>query len=208
MASHDKRITKPRTSERRSPRSQRTRDAIVVALLDLVQEGEMRPTAVEIARRANISRRTLFKHFPQTELLRAAAVESAIGGQISEFGRLSVEFSGPFPRRLAAFVDYRTKLLERVTMLRRAALVFEPFSKRIAQGVERAIRESRREVALVFAKELTKLEPVRRRETLAALSATCSWPYWNALRQQQQLSRAASRRTVAYVVKCLLRGRD
>jgi len=179
-----------------------------MALLDLVQEGEMRPTAVEIARRANISRRTLFKHFPQTELLRAAAVESAIARQTSEFGRLRVEFGGPFAQRLAAFIDYRANLLERVTMLRRAALVFEPFSKRIAQGVERAIRESRREVAVVFAEELARLEPIRRHETLAALSATCSWPYWNALRQQQQLSRAASRRTIASVAKCLLRGRD
>jgi AcrR family transcriptional regulator len=177
-----------------------------MALLDLVQEGEMRPTAVEIARRASISRRALFKHFPQTELLRAAAVESAMEQQTSEFGRLRAAFGGSFSQRLAAFVSYRAKLLERVTLLRRAALIFEPFSPRISQGVERAIRESRQEVALVFSQELAKFESARRRETLAALSATLSWPYWNALRQQQHLSRAAARQTIAAIVEFLVQG--
>src|SRR5690349_20360766 len=44
-------------------RSQRTKRAIVDALLDLIREGHMKPSSAEIADRAGVTQRTLFNQF-------------------------------------------------------------------------------------------------------------------------------------------------
>ena len=47
----------------RLARSARTRHAVVDALLDLLGEGDLRPTAARIAERAGVSLRIVFHHF-------------------------------------------------------------------------------------------------------------------------------------------------
>ena len=59
----------------RSARSQRTRNAVVDALLDLNREGNLRPTAREIAERANVSLRSVYVHFDDLEDLFLAAAK-------------------------------------------------------------------------------------------------------------------------------------
>ncbi len=53
----------------RTVRAERTRQAIVDALLTLLDEGELRPTAERIAERAEVSERSVFQHFPDREAL-------------------------------------------------------------------------------------------------------------------------------------------
>ena len=60
----------------RTVRAERTRQALVDSLLGLLDEGQMTPTAAQIAARAGVSERSVFQHFPDREaLLEAVAHE-------------------------------------------------------------------------------------------------------------------------------------
>src|SRR4051794_7539538 len=60
-------------SDGRTARSQRTRDSVVEALLDLLNAGNPRPTAREIAEQAGVSLRSVYVHFDDLEDLFLAA---------------------------------------------------------------------------------------------------------------------------------------
>src|SRR5687768_18533745 len=57
----------------RTARGQRTRESVVAALLALQEEGELSPTAQQVAARAGVALRTVFGHFSDMETLWAEA---------------------------------------------------------------------------------------------------------------------------------------
>ena len=59
----------PKQRDGRTVRAERTREALVGALLALLNEGRVRPTASEIAERAGVSERSVFQHFRDREAL-------------------------------------------------------------------------------------------------------------------------------------------
>ena len=60
----------------RNLRAARNRDAVVLAILSLYAEGELRPGAAAIAARAGVSQSSVFRHFKDIEALVQAAVEA------------------------------------------------------------------------------------------------------------------------------------
>src|SRR3954470_18279608 len=56
-------VTPTETVDGRTARATRTREAVVSAVLDLVNEGNPKPTAREIADRAGVSLRSVYVHF-------------------------------------------------------------------------------------------------------------------------------------------------
>ena len=67
----------PAEAEGRSARAQRTRAAVVDALMGLLRDGSLAPGAREVAERAGVSTRTVFAHFATLEDLYQACVEQA-----------------------------------------------------------------------------------------------------------------------------------
>lgn len=186
----------------RLARSARARRAVLDALLGLIDEGDLRPTAPRIAERAGVSLRSVYHYFNDLEALYAAAAERQFARLRPLLRRLPAD--GPLPGRLRAFVAQRARLLERITPVRRAALLLEPFSAEVAHGL-RAVRErGRREVTRVFGTELAARPPAVRRETAAALAAASDWSTWNALRTHQRLSRAQAARVLTRMLTALL----
>ena len=59
------------TVDGRVQRSQRSRQAMVQALFDLVGSGVLQPTAQQVARRAKVGIRTVFRHFSDMDSLLA-----------------------------------------------------------------------------------------------------------------------------------------
>lgn len=182
----------------RTARAERTRTALAEALLALLEEGDLTPTAERIARRAGVSERTLFQHFPEREsLFQAAAL-----AQAAKITPLVGELPGddaPVAERVDAFAAQRARVLERISPVRRAALQMEPSSETVA-GWLRAVRDgAAAEVERVFAPELGGRAD--RGELLSALVAASAWPAWESLRAHQGLSprraEAVMRRTLA-----------
>jgi AcrR family transcriptional regulator len=187
----------------RTARAERTRAALAEALLSLLEEGDLRPTAERIAARAGVSERTLFQHFPEREALFQAAALAQTERIAPLVGTLPGP-DAPVAERVAALAAQRARVLERITPVRRAALQMEPSSATVA-GWLRAVRDgAAAEVARVFEPELSGRDD--RDELLGALVAAAAWPAWESLRAHQGLpverAEAAMRRTLAALLGC------
>src|SRR5829696_8995566 len=121
----------------RNLRAERTRTALAAAYLDLLSEGDLRPTAERTAERAGCSPRSVFKHFPDRESLFAAASEIQEQRVRDLMGELP-DAAAPLEERLDAFVEQRARFHEFVTPVRRAALLTEPFSEVVAAKLKLA----------------------------------------------------------------------
>src|SRR3989442_631472 len=101
----------------RTARAHRTRRAVVDALLALIEEGDVRPTAPRIAERAGVSLRSIFQHYTDLETLFAELTNR----QLERLGEVARRLprDGPFEERLDAFVTQRAKVLELLTPVRR-----------------------------------------------------------------------------------------
>ena len=89
----------------RLARSARTRHAVVDALLDLLNEGDLRPTAARIAERAGVSLRLVFHHFDDLD-----AIYSELADRQTE--RVEplmkpIDVALPFARRVELFSAQR-----------------------------------------------------------------------------------------------------
>jgi AcrR family transcriptional regulator len=193
-------------SDGRLARGERARGLVVDALLQLVREGDLRPTAPRIAERARVSLRTVFHHFADLEALFAAAADR----QTDDVRRLVVPVprDGELGARLDAFVQQRARLLEAITPVRRAALLMEPFSKEIASRLAETRALGMAEVLRVFALELAKRPAAARRDLAAALHAASGFPAWETLRRHQGLPAPRTRRVMRRMLAALLDSED
>jgi TetR/AcrR family transcriptional regulator, regulator of autoinduction and epiphytic fitness len=92
----------------RSARAARTRDAVVEALLSLLDDGNYRPTARQVAERAGVSLRSVYVHFDDLEDLFTAAAHN-------HFARVrdlvqAIPGDGPLESRVDAFVRQRARI--------------------------------------------------------------------------------------------------
>ena len=186
----------------RTVRAERTRQALVDALLALLYEGQLQPTAERISARAGVSERSLFQHFADREALYQAVA-------VQQYERIvptlvPVDVSLPLPDRIEAFVAQRARLLETVTPVRRAALLLEPESEVVSTWLQNARRQKAREVERVFRPELETVEQAERGVLLAALVAASAWTAWEGLRAHQRLSEDRARAAMRATLTALL----
>jgi AcrR family transcriptional regulator len=160
----------------------RTREAVVDALMALLEEGRVQPSVEEIAVRAHVSERSIFGHFHDREGLFGAVRERQTALLSAEWGELPPP-SAPLAERLDAFVAHRARIYELIAPVRRAGLLMEPFSDTVRAGLA-GMRAFKRDEALrLFGPELGD-DGSRR----AALAALASYSAWEEMRVQQALS--------------------
>lgn len=186
----------------RTVRAERTRQALVDALLALLYEGQLQPTAERIAERAGVSERSLFQHFADRDALYQAVA-------VQQYERIvptleAIDVSLPLPERIAAFVEQRARLLETVTPVRRAALLLEPESDVVSGWLQATRRQKAREAERVFRAELDRYGPTERGVLLPALVSASAWTSWEALRAHQRLSVERSRAVMRATLTALL----
>lgn len=190
------------TTDGREARSHRTRAAVAEAMLDCLEDGLLRPSAKQVAERAGVSTRAVFRHFDNMEALFEEAAQLQIERVMSQLPPVVTE--GSFERRVDALVLHSARRNELTAPVRRAALLSEPFSKVVRQrhGWQRAV--ARRQVRSVFAPELNALPDAERSDRIAALRALLSFGYWDELRRHSKLTAAAVNRILRGAVQALL----
>jgi TetR/AcrR family transcriptional regulator, regulator of autoinduction and epiphytic fitness len=168
----------------RSARALRTRNRVVDALLDLIDEGDLRPPAADVARRAGVSLRSVFQHFDDLETLFQVAGER----HRQRFAHLEPlpDLPAELGPRVTAYVAHRAHWMEAVSPMARAAALQAPFSPAIA--VRQAASRSRHRDALAsaFAPELERAADPER--LLHALDVAAGWSTWEHLRGGTGLS--------------------
>jgi TetR/AcrR family transcriptional regulator, regulator of autoinduction and epiphytic fitness len=188
----------------RSARSQRTREAVVDALLALIREGCPRPTAKQIAERASISLRSVYVHFDDLEdlFLAVAQRQMALVGTMIE----PISSDLPLRERIEAMCTLRARIFEEVGPVRRAAEMQAPFSRTLSQLMTDVRKGSRDGIATVFAPELAGLSAAARRRRIGALDAALSGESWDLLRGTHGMSFAEAYETMVWSAGTLLAG--
>ena len=187
----------------RTLRSATTRRAVAEAYLNLVDGGDMRPTARSIAAEAGVSERAVFRHFQDMETLHSEAAVLQIQ-RVSRDVPDPAPCTGPLQERASLLARRWCTLNERVTPVRRVALLHEPFSTEIARRLAWIRGVARTEIEATFAAELTTRDDHTRRQLVAALSAVLSWESWNEIRTRHELDVDASVATVVSTMTSIL----
>jgi len=170
----------------------------VRALLELLErDGDLRPTAHQVARRAGVSRRALYLHFDSLEELFATAAQQRAAEACAEWRTLPPEM--PLAERIDTFTRRWADLCETLLPLRKGGAIYEPFSVPVAATFDRTRRWARSAIELVFLPELTTCAPSGREDCRTALHHITSWSAWDDLRRQ-----GASVETARATVQLLL----
>jgi AcrR family transcriptional regulator len=185
-------------------RRERNRDAVVDAIMVLIQAGETQPAMGDVARLSGVSERSIFRHFESREALFAAVIErqiEVVTGLLRE-----IPSTGSTSDRIAAFVGERARLFEEITPMRRAATHFAEVSDLVSDRLSETRVWLRDELETVFERELAKRAAADRRDVVAALDMATSWEAWNLLREVEGCSVPRARRVLARVMIRMLVG--
>jgi AcrR family transcriptional regulator len=103
-------VTEPvDTIDGRTLRRTRNRSAVITALLDMIREGDLHPAAVEIADRAGVSHRSIFRYFDDLDDLVRTAIDQAFADAAPLAG-VPEPGVGTLEERIATLVDVRLAL--------------------------------------------------------------------------------------------------
>jgi TetR/AcrR family transcriptional regulator, regulator of autoinduction and epiphytic fitness len=185
----------------RATRAERTRMAVVDALLSLNEQGNLRPTAREIAAEAGVSLRSIYVHFDDVEaLFIAAAIRH--GERLQSLSRPLVT-EGPLEARTDALLAHRRTIYEAGAGVRRAALLQEPFSPALRRALEVGRASGRAEVDQVFAPEISAAGEHGHglRQALALVTGATTW---DVLRRYQGMTAAEAEAQMRTMVFALL----
>jgi AcrR family transcriptional regulator len=172
----------PPATDGRVRRSQRSTAAIVRALFELIGEGVTTPTADEVAERASVGIRTVFRHFKDMDTLYGAL-------DVLLYERFEPVFLAPVPQgsveqRIDEFVAHRAKGYEGVAPYKRAANVKRARSEFLQERHEAVVSRMREDLRRWFP-ELKHMDA----PTVHALELVTSFEAWDRLRIDQRLGK-------------------
>lgn len=184
--------------DRRVLRGQRNREAIIDALIDLVEEGHLSPTADQIAERAGVARRSLYHHFSDLDSI-ALAVSERHWERLAR-GLRRIPSDSPFEERLDAFVAQRSRLFDDAMPMYQASLRTMHEQPIVAERVDYGHSLLRKETAATFRTELRGAATWK----LEASDAVSGFDYWLRLRVNQKLSRLRAARVMRNSLRAVL----
>ena len=185
----------------RFQRSARSKAAIVNALYELVGEGLTEPTADQVAERASIGSRTVFRHFKDMETL-YGAMDALIEA------RYGPTFAAPVPKcalkeRVGKFIERRVTVYEGIGPYKRAANLKRAHSKFLEDRHAVLVRRGSQDLRRWFP-ELKNAKP----STVHALELVTSFEAWDRLRSDQRLGTKRASEAMRDAISALLGLRD
>lgn len=187
----------------RTARRERNREAVVTALLGLYRDGILAPSADDIAARAGVSARSLFRYFADVGDL----ASEAVARQQHHLGPLlvpDVDPDLPLDDRIDAFVVARIRLLAAMGEVGRVARFRAVGQPEVADGLTRIRRILRDQVVAILGPALDDRADDERRSLLATADVLCSWEAHDLLRNDQGLGEAATTAALQTALRRLL----
>ena len=185
------------TTDGRKRRSEDSKRRIVSAMLQLVREGRMAPTAEEVARRAEVGLRTVFRRFNDMESL-YAEMSVAINEKVDSIVDSALD-SDDWRQNLTRMVERRLKVYEVIMPYRVAAEALKFQSTVLLNRHMDIVREERQRVLHLLPESLLDDRPL-----IEALEAALSFDMWNQLRNDQRLNADEAGAVVSRIVNSLL----
>jgi len=162
-------------------RSEVSRERIVSAMIALITEGDVTPSAEAVAGRAGVGLRTVFRHFENMETL-YQEINAKVSAEIRPIMERGYQ-SEAWPDRLRELIDRRATIFERIMALKIAADVHRHHSAFLSAQTAETVREQRRSI-LEILPEAAAADPV----LTEGLDLLLSFDTWRRLRKEQALS--------------------
>ena len=163
----------------RLQRSERSREAIVQAVLELVGDGDLRPTAERVADRAGVGIRTVFRHFSDMDTL-FSQLHERLEGELIPI--LEKPQPGSLSERVSGVVRNRAVLFERLAPFKRSANLLRWRSDFLQDRHSEMVKRLR-EHLLEWLPELR----AKSSDRIEACEMISSFEAWDRLRVDQKL---------------------
>ena len=181
----------------RRRRGQDSRARIVAAMLEIVHSGERSPSAEQVAARADVGLRTVFRHFQDMESLyreMGAVIEAEMMRMVATPFQAQ-DWRG----RVLELIERRAWVFEKVGPFLRASMLVRDRSQYLAANNARLGAVSREILKAQLSPELA-----RDHLKFEALDLLLSFETWFRLRRTQGLSPKRARETLDAAVRALI----
>jgi AcrR family transcriptional regulator len=158
----------------RTLRRTRNRTAVITALLDMIREGDLHPGAAEIAERAGVSHRSIFRYFDDLDDLVRTAIDQAFQ-DAEPLSRVTAIGRGTLEERVRVYVDERLALYDYVNGPMQVARMRASSIPSIDEEIAVVAEAFRVQIAQHFATELDALPEVHRDDIVNAILVLSSY---------------------------------
>jgi AcrR family transcriptional regulator len=190
------RIMAGASSDGRRRRSEQSRAKIIEAMLSLVRDGKIVPTAEEVAERAEIGLRSVFRHFADMEMLR----HEMVGQMAMSYAKWLAPYEGDWHDQIKDLISRRASAYEEIMPFKRAADVRRYKSSAIGSEFDRLNMLMRSRLHSILPKEFTDQEIL-----FESLDLVLSIDAWRRLREDQNLSVEDARKALFNLVQAILK---
>jgi AcrR family transcriptional regulator len=191
-----------READGRRLRRERNREAVIDALLELFEEGTYQPSSDEIAVRAGLSPRSLFRYFDDIDDLNRAAIDRELASA-QPLLELGVTADDPTVVKIEHVVAARVRLWETIAPAARAVRLNAHRRPVVATQLVEGRAFLRTQLRRLFAAELAG----DRAALLGPLEVLTSFESYELLRGDQGLSRAKTVTALTSAMTALLTDR-
>jgi TetR/AcrR family transcriptional regulator of autoinduction and epiphytic fitness len=167
----------------RNLRAESTRRKIIVGARALVEEQGRLPKVADVARRSDVSVRSVFQHYQDVETLFIAVVD-AIADDL-EAAQRDIDDNGTLEERVRELSEQQGQLYERLMPAVLAGRQLNPPPAPLVERTEYHRAALRQRLETIFHAELASMTSEAQAESLEALQIVAGWDCWIALRQRQ-----------------------
>jgi AcrR family transcriptional regulator len=197
VRAHARRAAKP--PDGRVLRGARNHALIVQALYALLREGNVQPTAEEVAKRAGVGTRTVFRQFEDMESL-----YSSLGDRLQAEIMALIDLTPPegdLAKDVRVLVARRARIFEHLTPFRRAGRLVRHTSAYLQDQDATITAIFREAMAAILGPHLSDDAA----DTFEALDVLLSFEAWDRLRDQQRLSAKRAEQVLVKAATALLK---
>jgi AcrR family transcriptional regulator len=194
-------LTVEEPADGRHRRSMSSQRRIVQAMLELVAEGNIAPSADEVSDRAGVGRRSVFRHFSDMDSL-YREMQAILEAQFATIAAQPFKTTH-WRDQVLELVERRAYAFERMAPYLRAGIVHRHHSPFLREGHARF-------VAILRALLVQRLpaDVAKDQVFVDAVDLLISFEAWERLRHEQGLSPAQARQVICAAVTALLDQRE
>jgi AcrR family transcriptional regulator len=194
-------LTVDEPADGRHRRSMSSQRRIVQAMLELVAEGNLSPSADDVSDRAGVGRRSVFRHFSDMDSL-YREMQAILQAQFATIAEQPFK-STLWRDQVLELVERRANAFERMAPYLRAGIVHRHHSPFLREGHARFVSILR---ALLV--QRLPADVARDQLFVDAVDLLISFEAWHRLRQEQGLSPTQARQVIGSTVNALLDQRE
>ena len=191
----------------RVARRQRNRARVVDAYVDLMRVGVMYPTAVDLAERADVTPRTVYRYMQEDSTLKTDVAHRIVSMFRPHHAMADPDHSS-LSDRIAVYVTHRLDIFDRTAPIMRVARTHLADDPVLSEATQRARSIVREQLGEIFAPELAMRHEHERRADVIMMHTLLLFDSLEYLHEQLDGSRSAVHEVLCRHLGAVLAGRD